>query len=198
MTLPGDFSRTISREAINELPIRRYEGAVRLVSTREEMEHAAADFAQERVVGFDTETRPSFRAGESHPPALAQVATARAGYLFQLRQADFSALRGKLISSKTTAKAGIGLDYDLRELRKTFAFEPAAIVDLGAVARRHQLEKSGVRPLAALFLGFRIPKGAKTTNWATRQLSPQQIVYAATDAWACRELYLKFEKLELL
>jgi ribonuclease D len=198
MTLPGDFSRTISREAINELPIRRYEGAVRLVSTREEMEHAAADFAQERVVGFDTETRPSFRAGESHPPALAQVATARAVYLFQLRQADFSALLGKLISSKTTAKAGIGLDYDLRELRKTFAFEPAAIVDLGAVARRHQLEKSGVRPLAALFLGFRIPKGAKTTNWATRQLSPQQIVYAATDAWACRELYLKFEKLELL
>jgi ribonuclease D len=198
MTLPGDFSRTISREAINELPIRRYEGAVRLVSTREEMEHAAADFAQERVVGFDTETRPSFRAGESHPPALAQVATARAVYLFQLRQADFSALLGKLISSKTTAKAGIGLDYDLRELRKTFAFEPAAIVDLGAVARRHQLEKSGVRPLAALFLGFRIPKGAKTTNWATRQLSPQQIVYAATDAWACRELYLKFETLELL
>jgi len=198
MTLPGDFSRTISREAINELPIRRYEGAVRLVSTREEMEHAAADFAQERVVGFDTETRPSFRAGESHPPALAQVATARAVYLFQLRQADFSALLGKLISSKITAKAGIGLDYDLRELRKTFAFEPAAIVDLGAVARRHQLEKSGVRPLAALFLGFRIPKGAKTTNWATRQLSPQQIVYAATDAWACRELYLKFEKLELL
>jgi len=198
MTLAGDFSRTISREAINELPIRRYEGAVRLVSTREEMEHAAADFAQERVVGFDTETRPSFRAGESHPPALAQVATARAVYLFQLRQADFSALLGKLISSKTTAKAGIGLDYDLRELRKTFAFEPAAIVDLGAVARRHQLEKSGVRPLAALFLGFRIPKGAKTTNWATRQLSPQQIVYAATDAWACRELYLKFEELGLL
>ena len=198
MTLAGDFSRTISREAINELPIRRYEGAVRLVSTREEMEHAAADFAQERVVGFDTETRPSFRAGESHPPALAQVATARAVYLFQLRQADFSALLGKLISSKITAKAGIGLDYDLRELRKTFAFEPAAIVDLGAVARRHQLEKSGVRPLAALFLGFRIPKGAKTTNWATRQLSPQQIVYAATDAWACRELYLKFEELGLL
>ncbi len=198
MRFPGDFTRTISREAINELPIRRYEGAVRLVSTREEMEHATADFAQERVVGFDTETRPSFRAGESHPPALAQVATARAVYLFQLRQMDFSAVLGKLLSSKTTAKAGIGLDHDLRELRKTFAFEPAAIVDLGAVARRHQLEKSGVRPLAALFLGFRIPKGAKTTNWATRQLSPQQIAYAATDAWACRELYLKFEELKLL
>src|SRR3954469_2531504 len=81
VTLPGDFSRAISRDDINALPIRRYEGEVRLVATRHDMEQAAADFAQERVVGFDTETRPSFRVGESHPPALAQVATARAVYL---------------------------------------------------------------------------------------------------------------------
>lgn len=198
MTLPGDFTRTISREAINGLPIRRYEGPVRLVASREEVEHAAADFAAERVVGFDTETRPSFRAGESHPPALAQVATARAVYLFQLQQMDFSAVLGELLSSKTTVKVGVGLGDDLRKLRASFAFQPAAIVDLGAVARRHKLEKSGVRPLAALFLGIRIPKGAKTTNWANRKLSPQQIAYAATDAWACRELYLRFEALQLV
>lgn len=198
MTLPHDLARTISRDDINALPIRRYEGAVRLVATREDVERAAADFAAERVVGFDTETRPSFRAGESHPPALAQAATARAVWLFPLQRMDFSALLGELLSSKTTVKAGVGLGEDLRQLRKSFAFEPAAIVDLGAVARRHGLEKSGVRPLAAMFLGMRIPKGAKTTNWATRQLSPQQITYAATDAWACREIYLRFEERGLL
>ena len=198
MTLPGDFARTISREDINALPIRRYEGAVRVVATREDMERAAADFAAERVVGFDTETRPSFRVGESHPPALAQAATARAVYLFPLLRLDFSSLLGALLSSKVTIKAGVGLGEDLRQLRKSFAFEPAAIVDLGAVARRHQLEKSGVRPLAAMLLGFRIPKGAKTTNWAAQRLSPQQIAYAATDAWACRELYLKFETLGMI
>lgn len=198
MTLPGDFARTISRDDINALPIRRYEGDVRIVAAREDMERAAGDFAAERVVGFDTETRPSFRVGESHPPALAQAATARAVYLFPLLRADFSALLGEMLSSKVTVKAGVGLAEDLRQLRKSFAFEPAAIVDLGAVARRHKLEKSGVRPLAAMFLGFRIPKGAKTTNWAVQRLSPQQVAYAATDAWACRELYLKFEALGML
>ena len=198
MTLPHDLSRALDPEEVNALPIRRYEGEVRLVATREEMAQAAADFAHERVVGFDTETRPSFRVGESHPAALAQVATARAVYLFQLRHLDFAALLGELISSKTTVKTGVGLSEDLRQLRKSFAFEPAAIVDLGAVARRHKLEKSGVRSLAALFLGFRVPKGAKTSNWAARQLSRQQIAYAATDAWVCREVYLAFDKLGLL
>ena len=198
MTLSHDFARTITPEEINALAIRRYEGEVRLVATREEMAHAAADFSQERVVGFDTETRPSFRVGESHPPALAQAATARAVYLFQLQRMDFAGVLEPLLSSHKTAKAGIGVGEDLRQLRKTFAFAPAAIVDLGAVARRHKLEKSSVRALAALFLGIRIPKGAKTTNWAARQLSPQQIAYAATDAWVCREIYLKFEEMGLL
>ncbi len=198
MTLPHDFARTISRDDINALPIRRYEGEVRLVATREDLGHAKAHFAAERVVGFDTETRPSFRVGESHPPALAQVATARAVWIFQLQRMDCSAVLGEMLSSKTTVKAGVGVSEDLRQLRKSFAFEPHAIADLGAIARRHNLEKSGVRPLAAMFLGFRIPKGAKTTNWAAHRLSPQQIAYAATDAWACRELYLKFENLGMI
>ena len=83
----------------------------------------------------------------------------------------------------------------MRQLQAVFAFAPSALVDLGEVARRHGLEKSGVRTLAALFLGFRIPKGTKTSNWAAARLSPQQVTYAATDAWACRELYLRFEAL---
>lgn len=197
MPLPPDFVKTITKEAVNELPIRRYEGRVVLVAGDEALAQAGEDLAQERVVGFDTETRPTFRVGQKYPPALAQVATARAVYLFQLQQADFSfALRTVLESS--LVKAGVGIGDDLKALRETFSFAPRNILDLGAVARRHGIERSGVRPLAALLLGFRIPKGAKTTNWATRQLSPQQIVYAATDAWACRELYLKFEALGLL
>jgi ribonuclease D len=198
VTLPGDFARSISRDDINALPIRRYEGEVRLVATREDLERASAELAAERVTGFDTETRPAFRVGESYPPALAQVATARAVWIFPLQRLNCASVLGELISSKTTVKAGVGLGEDLRHLRKSFAFEPHAIVDLGAVARRHKLEKSGVRALAAMFLGFRIPKGAKTTNWAAQRLSPQQVAYAATDAWACRELYLKFEELGVL
>jgi ribonuclease D len=190
--------RALSREAINELPVRRYDGEVLLIGSAEDLARAAADCAQERVVGFDTETRPSFRVGESHPPALAQVATARAVYLFPLLRLDCSATLAALLSSEKTTKAGVGLADDVNALRRQFDFAPAAMVDLGAVARRHGLEKSGVRALAAGFLGFRIPKGTKTSNWAARQLSAQQVAYAATDAWACRELYLKFEELGLL
>jgi len=192
-----DFVTSISKDAINELPIRRYEGRVVLVAGDEGVAQAAQDFARERVVGFDTETRPTFRVGQKYPPALAQVATANAVYLFQLHRMDFTAVLRALLESKTI-KAGVGIGDDIKALREVFPFDPQNIFDLGAAARRHNIERSGVRTLAALFLGFRIPKGTKTSNWASRQLSPQQVAYAATDAWACRELYLKFEQAQML
>ena len=197
MTLPPDFAKTISKEAINELPIRRYEGRVVLVSGEDGLAQAGEDLARERVVGFDTETRPTFRVGQKYPPALAQVATARAVYLFQLQRMDFSFAMRKILES-SLVKAGVGIGDDIKALREVFPFSPQGILDLGATARRHGIERSGVRTLAALLLGCRIPKGAKTTNWAARELSPQQIAYAATDAWACRELYLRFEELGML
>ena len=190
--------RSITREAVNELPIRRYEGEVRLVATREDLERASAEFTAERVTGFDTETRPAFRKGESFPPSLAQLATARAVYLFQLRAQDFSGPLAGVLASPAIVKAGVSVADDLKQLKKVFPFEEQAVVDVGLAAKRRGLQQSGVRNLAALFLGFRIPKGAKTTNWAAPRLSPQQIQYAATDAWACRELYLKFKALGFL
>jgi len=104
----------------------------------------------------------------------------------------------EILASRHVVKAGVSVADDLKALKKSFAFHEQAVVDLGSVAKRHGLKQSGVRNLAGLFLGFRIPKGAKTTNWASRRLSPQQVAYAATDAWACRELYVRFEELGLL
>ena len=198
MALPSDLLREISREAMLELPIRRYEGEIRLVETAQALERAAADIFQEAALGFDTETRPAFRKGESHPPALAQVATARAVYLFPLQRLDFSATLAELLAEKAIVKAGVALADDLQKLQALFAFEPAAVTDLGHVAKRHGLKQTGVRNLAGIFLSARITKGAKTTNWAARHLTQQQMTYAATDAWICRELYLRFRELELL
>ena len=211
--LPPEILRRISHEEMVDLPIRRYEGEVRLVATPADLESALADIVgdsvsqmdkgtdgggQPSVVGFDTETRPAFRKGESYLPCLAQVATARAVYLFQLQRADWSAPMAQMLSSDGIVKAGVSLADDLRNLKKLFAFEERAIVDVGIVAKRHGLKQTGVRNLAGIFLGFRIPKGTKTSNWAAPRLSPQQITYAATDAWACRELYLCFKKLGLV
>lgn len=196
--LPAELQRTISRDEVVALPIRRYEGETVVVASPAELERAREDLAQESVAGLDTETRPAFRKGESYTPSLVQVATARAVYLFQIQQQDYSSVLKELLSTERTIKAGASIAYDLRQLKQVFPFEEKAVVDVGWAAKRHGMEQTGVRNLAALFLGFRIPKGAKTTNWSAKQLSPQQVQYAATDAWACRELYLRFQELGLL
>jgi ribonuclease D len=198
VTLPAELQRVISRDEVVALPIRRYEGETVVVASPAELERARGDFAQESVVGLDTETRPAFRKGESYAPSLVQVATAKAVYLFQIQQHDWSSVLRDILATENTVKAGASIAYDLRQLKQVFPFEEKAVVDVGWVAKRQGLEQSGVRNLAAMFLGFRIPKGAKTTNWSTKHLSPQQIAYAATDAWACRELYLRFKELDLL
>jgi ribonuclease D len=198
MVLPPELLRDVSRDEVNELPIRRYEGPVVLIETAPALEAAMMDLHAERVAGFDTETRPAFRVGVSYAPALAQLATARSVYLFPLQRLDFEPEIAELMASPRLVKTGVSVKDDLRQLQKLFSFEEQSIVDLGDVARRHGLKQSGVRNLAGLFLGYRVPKGSKTSNWAAARLSAQQITYAATDAWVCRELYLKFEILGLL
>jgi ribonuclease D len=197
-TLPAQYRRGLSREEINALPICRYEGEVCLVASPRDLERAAAALLQERVVGFDTETRPAFRVGERYPPALVQAAGSQCVYLFALRMREVHPFIAALLASETTHKAGVGLADDVNGLETLMAFEARALVDLGALARRHGLAKSSVRALAALFLGVRIPKGSKTSNWAAPRLNPRQIGYAATDAWVCRELHLRFSALGLI
>jgi len=181
-----------------ELPIRRYEGEVCLVTTPQDRARALADLRRESIVGFDTETRPAFRKGESYLPCLVQAATARAVYLFQLRHADVFPLLAELLGERRIVKAGVALAHDLRELKLVFPLTEHNVLDLGVVARRCGLKQTGVRNLAGIFLGWRIPKGARTSNWAAPRLSAAQITYAATDAWICRELFLRFDALGLL
>ena len=195
---PSESVKLISREEMSELPIRRYEGTVHLVAGQSDLQRAMQDILEEGVVGFDTETRPAFRPGESYLPSLVQFATASAVYLFPAQQQDLFGAMREILSSERVIKVGVSVTDDLRSLRKLFEFDESSVVDLGKVAKRHGLKQTGVRNLAGMFLGTRIPKGAKTTNWAARRLTPQQITYAATDAWACRELYLRFKELKMV
>jgi ribonuclease D len=196
--LPGESLRSISKEDMAKLPIRRYAGKLCVVATPHDLGHALADLRQERVVGLDTETRPAFRKGEVHLPCLLQAATAHAVYLFPLRHRDAFPVLAELLSEPRIVKAGVGIARDLLASKRVFAFVEKNVVDLGVVARASGLDQSGVRNLAGIFLGFRIPKGGSTSNWAAQQLTSAQITYAATDAWACRELFLRFQSLGLL
>ena len=197
----GEIKETrtyLSRDEVNALPVRRYEGEVRVVADPAGAAEALKAILQESVVGFDTETRPAFRPGESYPPSLAQIATARAVYLFQVRHRALAEAVAEILAARHVVKAGVGLADDLKALKKVLEFAEKSTVDLGAVAKRQGIGQSGVRNLTALFLGFRIPKGTKTSNWARSTLTPQQVAYAATDAWACRELYVRFRNLGFL
>jgi ribonuclease D len=183
---------SITPEDVNALPVRRYEGEIVLVRDQAALDRLREDAARSAVLGFDTETRPAFRPGESYLPSVFQLATASAVYVLQLSSMEFSDFLRGMLQAPGAVKAGVSVADDLKNLKKLFPFEEASVIDLGIVAKRHGFRQTGVRNLAALLLGFRVPKGAKTTNWAAPRLSSQQLVYAATDAWVCRELYLRF------
>ncbi len=186
---------TISKDDLMLLPIRRYEGPIHLVTDAGELALAHRAITAEPVIGFDTETRPTFRKGQSFPPSLVQIATADAVFLFQLKRVDVTRELAEILANPQILKVGVALEYDLSALKKVFPFEHRHTLDLGTVAQKQGLKQSGVRNLAGMFLGFRITKGARTTNWANPTLTTSQIHYAATDAWVCREIYLKFRVL---
>jgi ribonuclease D len=181
---------SISREELASLPIRRYQGEVRLLESPERLAHEAEAIRRESVLGFDTETRPAFSKGESYPPSLVQLAGEAVVWIFPLQRFDCSSLLAEVFQSGKP-KVGIGVADDLRQMKKLFAFEEANVVDVGALARRLGIEQTGLRNLAGIVLGDRIPKGSRTSNWGAARLTRQQIAYAAMDAWAARALYLQ-------
>jgi ribonuclease D len=187
--------REISKDEVNTLPVLRYEGEIVVVDTEAAVQRALASAAASRVVGFDTETRPAFRPGESYLPSVFQLATADCVFVFQPQRFDCAAALRRILEDAGVVKAGVSVADDLKGLQKLFPFAEAAVLDLGHAAKRQGFRQTGVRNLAALVLGIRVPKGAKTTNWAAPSLTSQQLLYAATDAWVCRVLYLRFREL---
>ena len=192
------YRRELRSEEINALPIVRYEGEVRLVRSAGELGEALDLLAREDLLGFDTETRPSFFKGRVNQPALIQLAASERIFLVQLAFVPFGAGLAALLSNEKIVKAGVGIWDDMRELGKLYPFEGAGAVDLGDLARSLKLPTQGLRNMAANLLGWRISKGQRCSNWSLSELTPSQIVYAATDAWIGRELYLQMRAVGLL
>ena len=183
----------IRHEELMALPVLQYTGTVVLVATAEDLARAARDLRGEAIIGFDTETKPVFQKGQGQkPPALVQMASAQAVYLFQLRDKMNLPLLAELLAAPHIVKTGVAVAGDIAGLKRVFAFAESNMVDIGEVARRQGMHQTGLRNLAAMMLGARVSKGCRTSNWGAHVLSPQQIAYAATDAYVGRELYLAF------
>jgi ribonuclease D len=188
--------KRMEKDEINERPIGRYEGKISLIRSEDELHEACKVLGKETLLGFDTETRPSYRVGESYPPALLQLAGANEVFIFQLKFTGLPQPLLAILANPNIIKAGVSLSHDLKELRSVVEFEPAGFVDIGNVAKDIGIQNHGLRGLAAVLLGFRITKSAKTTNWSRDDFTQGQIQYAATDAWVGRELYKEIQKLQ--
>jgi ribonuclease D len=184
----------MSKEEIAKRPIRRYQGRVRVVRSKGQLADAVGKLRKETLLGFDTETRPAFKKGQSYKPSLIQLAGRREVFVFQLKHIGLPRPLRRILAEPRIVKAGVALDRDVIELAELAPFEPAGFVDLGKVAKEVGLQNHGLRGLVAVLLGFRIPKSAQTSNWSKSDLTPAQITYAATDAWVGRELYRKMRE----
>ena len=184
----------ISKAEINELPMKQYDGPIHLCRTPEEAEKAVEILKQEPLLGFDTETRPAFRKGESYDPSLLQLATGSEVYLFQIQQTGLIQGLLDLLANRDIIKAGVAIDRDISELQAMAAFEPDGFFELADYAKKAHIKNLGLRGLTALLFEFRISKKEQVSNWARKELSPSQQRYAATDAWLGRKIYLHFEE----
>ena len=191
MNASPDAVPQLSKEAINELPMLAYEGEVLLVQTEGELSRALNSLRGETLLGFDTESRPSFKKGKVYPTSLVQLAGSKLVVLIRLNHVGFTEPLAALLADPDVVKAGVAIRDDMRSLQKLHDFTPAGLADLADMAKKRGIKAQGLRTLAAHLMGGRISKAAQCSNWAKKTLTPQQVCYAATDAWIGRELYLR-------
>jgi ribonuclease D len=170
---------------------------IELVASVTQAEAAAERLLREPVWGFDTESKPTFQAGEaSDGPHTVQLATLTRAYVFQLHEPGCRAVAGQLLAQAGIVKAGFGLHDDTRRITHKLGVQPQDVLDLDTVFRsRGYRRQMGVKAAVAVLFQKRLLKSkrAATSNWASRQLTPAQVLYAANDAWAALRVYHALE-----
>lgn len=182
---------TITHEEISALPLKCFSGKVSVVSESEKLSKVIHEVMKHPVVGFDTETRPSFHKGQLHKVSLMQIALPQKVFLVRLQHTGITEELTGFLESESVIKSGVGIRDDIHALQRLRRFQPKGFVELSTIAKEAGLQVESVKKLTALLLGFRISKSAQTSNWEAQSLTQKQIEYAATDAWVCLELYKK-------
>ena len=179
------YLSTIDNDSVALLPAARFDGRIVVVDSEEQIEVACQDLARYDIIGFDTETRPSFRAGVSHKVSLMQLSTPEVCYLFRLCRIPLNNRLLKILGSRRILKVGADVAGDIRSLHALRNFRADGFVDLQTEAPRWGIEDKSLRKLSAIVLGQRVSKAQRLSNWEAEVLTPQQQEYAATDAWVC-------------
>ncbi len=190
------FQPTITKEEIRLLPKKSFEGRVIVVDTFSAFKKFIPVLKEEKLWGFDTETRPAFKKGTFNKPALIQFANEAYAFLFRLNRIGLPKELSYIIEDPDILKIGVALHEDLKDLNIYRKIKPAGFTDLQKYGGQFGIESKGLEKLTAIVLGFRISKSQQVTDWERRVLSPSQITYAATDAWVCYRIYKELQRVK--
>ncbi len=183
------FTHSITKEEIAQLPVEEFTGQIVLVETREAADEAVARLMHATRVGFDTETRPSFKKGQRYKIALMQVSTLDTCYLFRLNKIDMPESLLGFLESNAILKIGLSLRDDFGALRRRIDVEPVHFLDLQNYVGQFGIEDASLQKIYAILFGKKISKGQRLTNWEADKLTESQQKYAALDAWTCLKIY---------
>lgn len=192
------YKITILPEEIEKLEMVSFPGKIVVIDkTGVEFNKAIAYLRRQSIIGFDTESRPCFSADQPHyGVSLLQLSGPERAFLFRVKKCGMPRSLCHILSDERIVKVGAAVHDDLRGLQKRHGFEPANFVDLQKIGWEYGIKDKAVKKLAANILGIRISKTQQLSNWEAERLTEAQQRYAATDAWVCREMYLKLLKSE--
>lgn len=189
MSTENDFKDKISNEQTALLPAVEFRGEIRVIEHERDIAAACKYLSGQSVIGFDTETRPSFRPGVMFRVSLLQLSSPEVCYLFRLNKIPLAKPILQLLEDRDTLKIGADVAGDLRSLRKIRHFRDGGFVDLQSIASEWGIEEKSLRKLSAIVLGRRVSKAQRLSNWEAATLTDKQRLYAATDAWVCTRIY---------
>lgn len=188
--------KTINKESINEMPKVLFGGQIHVVQTPQEVERAVAYLKTCPIVGIDSETRPSFTKGRVHKVALLQIASEEHCFLFRLNLTGLTLPLILLLENPNVLKVGLSLKDDFMMLRKRAPFEPQGYIELQEYVRMFGIEDKSLQKIYGILFGQKISKSQRLSNWEAAELTQPQQLYAATDAWACLNIYNKLQQLK--
>lgn len=184
------YNEGLADEVVKNLPLLQFDGKVTLVDNMEVFYRVIDEVGRSGIVGFDTETKPSFRKGRRNVVSLLQLADNNSAWLFRLNMIGLPPELAALLADESLNKVGVAIHDDIKALRSVSPFEPGGFIDLQSIVADHGIKQLGLKKLSAIVLGYRISKSQQVSNWEASELTGSQQLYAATDAWVCRRIYL--------
>ena len=181
--------KSIDKETVATLPVSSYDGIISVIETEAEADKADEILEQQSLLGFDTETRPSFRKGQTFNAALMQIATPERCFLFRLNKIGLCDRLKAFLENPQVLKVGLSVHDDFTVLRRNNKLDPKGFVELQDMVKKFDIADNSLQKIYAILFGERISKAQRLSNWEADQLTPAQQTYAALDAWACIRIY---------